>query len=147
MQRMVHMWRTRLRGALAFAFAHVAAGGEVSTRRPAWGVTITREDGLWVAVVNGLTGGATDVEHFTELDSEVRDLIAGLTDVDPHEFDVEWHVPAGSHRRDAERDVELPRYRGCAGTAPPAGRPAGGRVPASSDIGAQRIGLSTSIPT
>jgi DNA-directed RNA polymerase specialized sigma24 family protein len=69
----------------------------VSTRRPAWAVTVTREDGLWVAVVDGLAGGATDVEHFDELDTEVRDLVAGLTDVDPHEFDIEWHFQQNGH--------------------------------------------------
>jgi DNA-directed RNA polymerase specialized sigma24 family protein len=69
----------------------------VSTRRPSWGVTVTREDGLWVAVVDGLAGGATDVEHFDELDTEVRDLVAGLTDADPHEFDIEWHFQQNGH--------------------------------------------------
>jgi DNA-directed RNA polymerase specialized sigma24 family protein len=63
----------------------------VSTRRHVRKVTVAREDGLWVAVVDGLAGGATDVEHFNELDTEVRDLISGLADVDPHEFDIEWH--------------------------------------------------------
>jgi DNA-directed RNA polymerase specialized sigma24 family protein len=43
-----------------------------------------------VAVVGDLPGGATDVEHFDDLEVEVRDLISGLTDVDPDEVDIEW---------------------------------------------------------
>ncbi len=53
-------------------------------------VTVTREDNLWVAVVHGLSPAATDVEHFADLDLEVRDLIAGLTDVDPDEIAIRW---------------------------------------------------------
>lgn len=51
-------------------------------------VTITREDNLWVAEIPGV--GATDVEHFPDLDVEVRDYIAGMTDTDPDELDLEW---------------------------------------------------------
>lgn len=54
-------------------------------------VTVTREDNLWVAVVRQLMPGATDVEHFADLDTEVRDLVAGLTDSDPGNFDLHWH--------------------------------------------------------
>jgi hypothetical protein len=56
-------------------------------------VTVTRDSGLWVASVAGLSSssfGVTDVEHFTDLDTEVRDLISGLTDRDPDSFDIEW---------------------------------------------------------
>jgi len=56
----------------------------------AYDVTVTREDNLWVADIAGLTA-ATDVEHFTDLDEEVRDLIAGLTDTDPEDFAINWH--------------------------------------------------------
>lgn len=65
---------------------------------PTYGVTVTHEDGLWVAVVDGLpadTNGATDVEHFHDLDVEVRDLIAGLVDVDPESFDLAWRYVLG----------------------------------------------------
>ncbi|PZS38287.1 MAG: MerR [Pseudonocardiales bacterium] len=51
-------------------------------------VTVTREDNLWVALVDDI--GATDVEHFPELDVEVRDYIAGMTDTDPDDFAVRW---------------------------------------------------------
>lgn len=52
-------------------------------------VTATREDNLWVADIAGLTA-ATDVEHFADLDVEVRDLIAGLTDAHPDDIAINW---------------------------------------------------------
>jgi hypothetical protein len=51
-------------------------------------VTVTREDNLWVALVDDV--GATDVEHFSDLDVEVRDYIAGMTDADPDDFALHW---------------------------------------------------------
>jgi DNA-directed RNA polymerase specialized sigma24 family protein len=56
-------------------------------------VTVTRDGGLWAAVISGLPPrmvGATDVERFADLDVEVRDLIAGLTDTDPDSFGLRW---------------------------------------------------------
>ena len=50
---------------------------------PSYSVVVSREDGLWVAVVDGLPAGATDVERFEELDEAVRDLITFLADVEP----------------------------------------------------------------
>lgn len=61
-------------------------------------VTVTRDDGLWAAVINGLPPqaiGATDVERFADLDTEVRDLIAGLTDTDPDSFGLAWRYEFG----------------------------------------------------
>jgi hypothetical protein len=61
-------------------------------------VTVTRDDGLWAAVISGLPPqmiGATDVERFAELDTEVRDLIAGLTDADPDSFGLAWRYEFG----------------------------------------------------
>ena len=58
-----------------------------------YGVTVTRDSGLWVAEIAGLPPrmvGVTDVERFSDLDVEVRDLIAGLTDTDPDSFDLTW---------------------------------------------------------
>lgn len=49
---------------------------------------------LWVADIAGMTA-ATDVLRFGDLDVEVRDLIAGLTDADPDEFEIRWHHRAG----------------------------------------------------
>lgn len=60
--------------------------------------TVTREDGLWVVDVDGLPPsyfGMTEVQRFSELDLEVRDLIAGLTDTDPDGFEVDWRVLFG----------------------------------------------------
>lgn len=56
-------------------------------------VTVTRDGSLWAAVVGGLPPrviGATDVEHFADLDTEVRDLVAGLTDAAPDSFGLRW---------------------------------------------------------
>lgn len=57
-------------------------------------VTVTREDGVWVADIEGLTA-ATDVPRFHDLEVEVRDLIAGLTDTDPDSFDLTWRYLFG----------------------------------------------------
>ena len=38
---------------------------------PTYTVTVTREDGLWVAVVAELNPAATDVEHFDGRDNSV----------------------------------------------------------------------------
>lgn len=55
-------------------------------------VTVTREDDAWVADIHGAQLGpaATDVDRFADLDVEVRDLIAGLTDTDPDSIDLTW---------------------------------------------------------
>jgi hypothetical protein len=57
-------------------------------------VTVVREDELWVADIPALTA-ATDMFRFADLDVEVRDLVAGLTDADPESFDLRWHHRAG----------------------------------------------------
>lgn len=55
-------------------------------------VTVSREDGLWVADIwgPGLGPAATDTARFADLDAEVRDIIAGLTDANPDEFRLTW---------------------------------------------------------
>jgi predicted XRE-type DNA-binding protein len=61
-------------------------------------VTVTRDDGLWAAVIGGLPPhliGATDVERFADLEMEVRDLIAGLTDTAPDSFALGWRYVFG----------------------------------------------------
>ncbi|WP_007024908.1 hypothetical protein [Saccharomonospora iraqiensis] len=65
----------------------------MSESSPTHRVTVTREDGLWTAVVQDLPGGATDVERRTDLETEVRDLIATLRDVDPNDLELAWVVP------------------------------------------------------
>lgn len=71
-------------------------GGQVIDQLPAYSVTVSREDGLWVAVVDGLPAGATDVEKFEELDDAVRDLIAFLADVEPDAFWIDWRYRLGT---------------------------------------------------
>lgn len=55
-------------------------------------VEVTREDGLWVADIRGHGVGpaATDTVRFADLETEVRDLIAGLTGSDPGKFELTW---------------------------------------------------------
>jgi hypothetical protein len=66
----------------------------------AYNVTVTRDDTLWVATVHGLPPhliAVTDVEHFADLDVEVRDLIAGLTDIDPDALAINWRYDVNGH--------------------------------------------------
>jgi len=64
--------------------------------KPTYPVTVSREDNLWVAIVDGVPAGATDVERFGDLQVEVRDLVAGLTDSDPGAFRLDWrYLPGG----------------------------------------------------
>ena len=53
-------------------------------------VAVHREGRYWVAVVDGLRGGATEVRALSALEVEVRDLISALTDAAPDSFDLEW---------------------------------------------------------
>lgn len=45
-------------------------------------VKVSREGRYWVAEVADVPGGATETERLADLDHEVRDLLAGLLDVD-----------------------------------------------------------------
>ncbi|GAA1243130.1 hypothetical protein GCM10009676_30830 [Prauserella halophila] len=69
----------------------------MTNERPYYDVVVTREDGLWVAVVDGLAGGATDVDRMRDLEPDVRDLIAGLRDLDPEDFEITWHYRHREH--------------------------------------------------
>jgi hypothetical protein len=55
-------------------------------------VTVVRDDAMWVADVLGAGLGpvATQTDKFADLDTEVRDLIAGLTDTGPDSFGLAW---------------------------------------------------------
>lgn len=60
-----------------------------------YAVTVTRDGNLWAAVVHGLPPhviGATDAERFADLEADVRELVAGLTDSDLDSFGLEWHL-------------------------------------------------------
>jgi hypothetical protein len=79
--------------------------------RPTYRVTVTREDGYWVAVAAGLRGGATETRRLSRLEEEVRDLVSWLTDAAADSFDLTWEydlpsalatqVVAFAERRDA----------------------------------------------
>jgi hypothetical protein len=60
-------------------------------------VTVIREDGMWVADIYGagLGPAATQTDRFPDLDIEVRDLIAGLTDTEPDSFGLAWRYVLG----------------------------------------------------
>jgi hypothetical protein len=60
-------------------------------------VEVTREDGLWVADIWApeLGPAATDTVHFADLEAEVRDLIAGLTDSEPEDVELTWRYTIG----------------------------------------------------
>lgn len=65
---------------------------------PAYEVTVTREDNLWVAVAQGLPEGlvgAADFDHFADIEDGMREVIADLTDSDPGRFDVIWRYDLG----------------------------------------------------
>jgi hypothetical protein len=57
-------------------------------------VTVTREGKWWVAVVDGVLGGATEAQRLADLEVEVRDLVAGLLDADDDSFELKWDLSA-----------------------------------------------------
>jgi hypothetical protein len=63
-------------------------------------VRVEREGTLWVATIEGLpvrTNNVTDVEHFAELEREVRDFVATVCDCEPDDFDLTWHYVQGDN--------------------------------------------------
>lgn len=70
-------------------------------------VTVTREDDLWVALVDGLPRhliGAADYDSFTTLHDEVPWLIADLTDTGPDDFTVTYRYTING--QDITREVQ-----------------------------------------
>ena len=68
--------------------------------RPTYTVTVSRDENLWAAEIDGLPpglNGVTDVSRFADLEVEVRDLVAGLTDTDPDAFDLTWRYTQDGH--------------------------------------------------
>jgi hypothetical protein len=104
-------------------------------------VNVTRDGSLWAAVVVGLPThvvGATDVEHFADLDTEVRDLIAGLTDAAPGSLDLRWqYVGGGRAVTEAApgnaRQLPLRHVHDCASARRGGRRPGGRSCAARSD--------------
>jgi hypothetical protein len=52
--------------------------------------TVSRESGWWVAEVDGVLGGATEATRLVDLETEVRDLLAGLLDQEEDAFELRW---------------------------------------------------------
>jgi hypothetical protein len=55
-------------------------------------VIVSREGKFWVAVVDGVRGGATESRRLANLEVEVRDLLAGLLDTDPDDLDLNFQM-------------------------------------------------------
>ena len=53
-------------------------------------VDVSREGHHWVAEVQGVPGGATEVRRLVDLDVEVRDLLAGLLDTDEESLELAY---------------------------------------------------------
>lgn len=65
--------------------------GQVST----FDVAVTREDGYWVGVVDGLRGGATESRTLAGLEAELVDLIQGLLDLEEGQVKLNIQMEAG----------------------------------------------------
>ena len=61
-------------------------------------VDVTREDPYWVGSVRGLRGGATETRRLDKLEAEVRDLIAGLLDIDEDTIELRFNYGPALHR-------------------------------------------------
>ncbi|UNX54503.1 hypothetical protein MF406_16690 [Georgenia sp. TF02-10] len=59
-------------------------------------VKVSREGRYWVAEVADVPGGATETERLADLDHEVRDLLAGLLDVDEGSLELAYGSRAAS---------------------------------------------------
>lgn len=57
-------------------------------------VRVTREDKWWIGEVPEIPGAATEVTRLAELEIEVRDLLAGLLDVDDDALELTWDMTA-----------------------------------------------------
>lgn len=49
-------------------------------------VNVSREDGFWVASVDGMRGGTVEIRRLPTLEREVRMLVCGLMDVTEDSF-------------------------------------------------------------
>ena len=65
--------------------------GQVTT----FDVAISREDGYWVGVVDGLRGGATEARTLAGLEAEIVDLIQGLLDLEEDEVEINRRLDDG----------------------------------------------------
>lgn len=66
-------------------------GAPHTAHMTAYDIDVTFEDEMWVAVVRGVPGGATETRDRGSLEPAVRDLLGGLFDVDGDELDLTFH--------------------------------------------------------
>ena len=57
-------------------------------------VLVTREGKWWIGEVQGLVGAATETARLADLETEIRDLLAGLLDAADDAFDLAWDFSA-----------------------------------------------------
>jgi len=57
-------------------------------------VNVSRDNRFWIAEVEGVPGGATESRVLADLDTEVRDLLAGLLDVDEESLELRYDFSA-----------------------------------------------------
>lgn len=69
-------------------------------------VAVSREGSYWVAVVEGVRGGATESRTLGNLEAEVIDLLAGLLDLDEKDVTVDMDF-APALGDDAQQAKEL----------------------------------------
>lgn len=53
-------------------------------------VRVSRENQWWVAEVDGMPAAATETRRLADLDAEVRDLLAGLLEVDEESLTIHY---------------------------------------------------------
>jgi hypothetical protein len=82
-----------------------------------YGVTVKRDDDLWVALINGIPEGvvgAADHEHFADLHADVLELVADLTDSDPSDLALNWRYELNGQDVPLELRRFLTWTRNCA---------------------------------
>jgi hypothetical protein len=63
---------------------------------------VTREGPYWVGSVRGLRGGATETRRLGNLEAAVRDLIAGLLDIDEATIELRLNYEPALEREGAK---------------------------------------------
>lgn len=74
-------------------------------------VDVTREGPYWVGKVRGLRGGATEARRLDRLDVEVRDLIAGLLDIDEGSIELHYNYETALQRQSVKAVREVAEAR------------------------------------
>jgi hypothetical protein len=57
-------------------------------------VKVSREGKWWIGEVESVRGATTETTRLADLETEVRDLLGGLLDLDDDEFELTWDMSA-----------------------------------------------------